>query len=47
MFGLLHYEMCRLIFQPLTVFEQKGPVHMMISAEKVDRAALLKTLNFH
>ncbi len=45
LFGLMHYEMCRLIFQPLTVFDP-DPVHLMISSEKIDRAALLKSLNF-
>ncbi|MCC9600283.1 hypothetical protein LOC67_06895 [Stieleria sp. JC731] len=45
-FGLMHYEMCRLIFQPLTVFEPDGPVHLMISEDKIDRAALLQTLKF-
>lgn len=45
LFGLMHYEMCRLIFQPLTVFDP-DPVHLMISQEKIDRAALLKSLNF-
>ena len=45
LFGLMHYELCRLIFQPLTVFDP-DPVHLMISNEKIDRAALLKSLNF-
>lgn len=44
--GLMHYEMGRLVLQPLTAFEESGPVHLMISNEKVDRAALLKTLKF-
>jgi hypothetical protein len=41
----MHYELCRLIFQPLTAFDP-DPVHLMISNEKIDRAALLKSLNF-
>lgn len=45
LFGLMHYELCRFIFQPLTVFDPE-PVHLMISNEKIDRAALLKSLNF-
>lgn len=45
-FGLMHYERCKLVFQPLTVFEKKGPKHLMISPEKVDPKALLSTLKF-
>jgi hypothetical protein len=46
LFGLLHYEKCRLIFQPLTLFGPKGLVHLMLSPDKVDRATLLKALKF-
>ncbi|MEM6470013.1 MAG: hypothetical protein AAF802_10700 [Planctomycetota bacterium] len=45
-FGLMHYEMCRLLFQPLTAFENEAPLHLMISDEKIDRSALLRSLNF-
>src|SRR5262249_20720338 len=30
LFGLLHYEKCRLMFQPLTLFGPKGPAHLML-----------------
>jgi len=56
LFGLLHYEKCRLMFQPLTLF---GPspqgergrgegrqIHLMLSPEKVDRATLLRALKW-
>jgi hypothetical protein len=46
LFGLVHYEMARLVFQPLTAFAATGPRHLMISAEKIDLAALMKTLDF-
>src|SRR5262249_18377762 len=46
LFGLLHYEKCRLVFQPLTLFGPKGPAHLMLSPDKVDRATLLKALTF-
>lgn len=46
LFGLLHYERCRLVLQPLTAFEKAGPEYLTISAEKVDRKALLKALKF-
>lgn len=46
LFGLMHYQRCRLILQPLAVFEPDGPRQLMLSAEKLDRAALLKALQF-
>jgi len=46
LYGLVHYEMARLVFQPLTAFAAKGPQHLMISSEKIDLAALMKTLDF-
>lgn len=45
-YGLLHYEKCKLVLQPLTVFEKKGPKHLMISPEKIDPKALLAALKF-
>jgi len=46
LFGLLHYEKCRLVLQPLTVFDGKGPRYLPIALDKIDRAALLKALKF-
>ena len=46
LFGLLHYEKCRLMLQPLTLFAKDGPVHLMISEEKIDRKELLRALKF-
>jgi hypothetical protein len=46
LFGLLHYEKCRLMFQPLTLFGPKGLAHLMLAPGKVDRATLLKALKF-
>jgi hypothetical protein len=46
LFGLMHYEKCRLRLQPLSVLGPTGPEHLMIADEKVDRAALLKALKF-
>ncbi|HYT92351.1 MAG TPA: hypothetical protein VEL76_26795 [Gemmataceae bacterium] len=46
LFGLLHYARCRLVLQPLAVFGKDGAVQLMLSDEKIDRAALLKTLKF-
>ncbi len=46
LFGLLHFDRCRLILQPLSLLADKGPDHITISNEKADKAALLKTLKF-
>jgi hypothetical protein len=40
----MHYERCRLMFQPLSVFGEQGPEHLMVSAKNVDRKALLAAL---
>jgi hypothetical protein len=44
LFGLMHYERCRLVLQPLTSFGGNVPEYLTISTEKVDRAALLREL---
>jgi len=46
LFGLLHYEKCRLVLQPLTTFNDAGPDYLTISKENVDKAALLKAMSF-
>ncbi len=46
LFGLLHFERCRFILQPLSVLSDNGPEFLTISNDKVDQAALLKTLKF-
>jgi hypothetical protein len=46
LFGLLHYDRCRLVLQPLAVFGDTGPSQLMLSDENVDRAVLLKALKF-
>ena len=46
LFGLLHYEQCRLILQPLSLLGKNGPESLTLSRDQVDRKALLKALNF-
>lgn len=46
LFGLMHYQMCRLVMQPLAVLEESGPRHLMISEKNVDKKALLAALKF-
>jgi hypothetical protein len=45
LYGLLHYERCRLMLQPLTTFGPDGPDYLTISKENVNKAALLKALS--
>jgi hypothetical protein len=44
--GLLHYELCRLVLQPLAVVEESGPNYLIISDKSIDRSQLLKALKF-
>jgi hypothetical protein len=46
LFGLMHYERCRLMFQPLTAFGKDGPDYLTISKENINKAALLKAMSF-
>ena len=45
LYGLLHYERCRLIFQPLAAFRPQ-PDYLPISKENINKAALLKAMSF-
>jgi hypothetical protein len=44
LFGLMHYERCRLVLQPLTSFAAGGPEYLTISQEKVDMSDLLRSM---
>jgi hypothetical protein len=46
LFGLMHYERCRLVLQPLTSFGKDGPDYLTISKEMINKAALLKAMSF-
>jgi hypothetical protein len=45
LFGLLQYERCRLVFQPLTAFRPQ-PELLTLSSANINKAALLKALSF-
>jgi hypothetical protein len=45
LFGLMHYDFCRLAFFPLSLQTDEGPEHLMISRERIDLASLMKTLD--
>jgi hypothetical protein len=44
LFGLLHYETCRFVLQPLALITERGPIHLMTSIEGIDHKALLRNL---
>jgi len=44
LYGLLHYELCRFVFQPVSAFDGAKMAHLMISKEKPDLGALLKSM---
>jgi hypothetical protein len=46
LFGVVHYESCRLVFQPLTALEKSGPEYLTVSADKVSQAQLVKAMKF-
>lgn len=46
LYGLLHYERCRLVLQPLALLGEKGPEYLTMATEKVNLAALLKLIKF-
>lgn len=46
LFGLMHYEMCRLVLQPLAVLDDNGPKQLGLSEDKIDAATLVKSLKF-
>jgi len=45
-YGVAHYEACRVIFQPLTALKEDGPEYLTISPDKVSQAALVKAMKF-
>ena len=45
LYGLMHYERCRLMFQPLTAFRPDAD-YLTISEENIDKKVLLKAMSF-
>ncbi len=44
LYGLVHYELGRLVLTPLATLGEDGPSHLMLSNEKINLAALLGSL---
>lgn len=45
LYGMLHYEKCRLVFQPLAVFKP-APEYLTITKENLKKSSLLKAMSF-
>lgn len=46
LFGVMHYERCRLVMQPLSTIDKDGPEYLTISKANINKAALLKAMSF-
>ena len=46
LFGVTHYESCRLVFQPLTALGESGPEYLTVSPDKISQAELVKAMRF-
>jgi len=46
LFGLLHFDRCRAVFQPLSLLTEAGPEFLTLSGEKIDQKALLQLVKF-
>ena len=46
LYGLVHYELGRMVLSPLATLSAKGPEHLTLSDEKIDQKALLRSLQF-
>ena len=44
LYGLVHYELGRLVLSPLATIAADGPVHLTLTGEKINLAALLGSL---
>ena len=46
LFGVVHYEACRLVFQPLTALGKDGPEYLTVARDKISQAELVKAMKF-
>jgi hypothetical protein len=46
LFGIVHYEMCRFVLQPLTLFQDEEPESVQLEGGSYDAAGLVKALKF-
>ncbi len=45
-YGVAHYESCRILFQPLTALGKDGPEYLTVSPDKISQAELVKAMKF-
>ncbi len=45
-YGVVHYESCRLILQPLSALGDKGIDYLTVSQDKINQADLVKAMKF-
>jgi hypothetical protein len=45
-YGVAHYESCRLVLQPLSALGEKGIEYLTVSPDKINQAALVKAMKF-
>jgi hypothetical protein len=46
LFGLMHYERCQLVLQPLAIIGDDGPEYLTISSDKISVSSLVSSLDF-
>jgi len=46
LYGLVHYESCRILFQPLTAFVNQDIRYLAIAPESISRVELVKAISF-
>ncbi|HEX4794633.1 MAG TPA: hypothetical protein VH370_12610 [Humisphaera sp.] len=46
LFGLVHYEACKFVFQPLTALGKDGPEYLTVSPDKISQVELVKAMKF-
>ena len=45
-YGVVHYESCRLVLQPLSALGEKGIEYLTVSPDKINQAELVKAMKF-
>ena len=46
LYGVMHYESCNLLLQPLTALGKDGPEYLTVSPDKIGQAQLVKAMKF-
>lgn len=46
LFGIAHFEACRIVLQPLSIFGKDGIEYLTVSPDKISQAELVKAMKF-